>query len=382
MEFVAKTLHGLEPLLQQELEALGAQSVQPLRRGVSFEGDLSLLYRANYQLRTAIRILKPIYRFQARSERQLYHKIHSYNWAMHLRLEDSFAISTAVNSPHFSHSQYVALKAKDAIVDQFRKKTGTRPNVNTHNPDVGLNIHVQGEDFTVSLDSSGDSLHRRGYRDMGHLAPLNEVLAAGMLQLSGWAAHQPLLDPMCGTGTILWEAAMLGQGIPAGFFRKSGYAFMRWENYDEALFQKVKQEANDQRSNPTLQIHGGDKDLKAIRMCEDTIEALGLADAIQVRHLPFRRYPTPGEAGVLIMNPPYGERLGIRDILAFYQGIGDTFKKNYAGWTAWLISSNRDALKNIGLKVSQKHVLFNGPLECRFQKYEMYDGTKREKADE
>lgn len=377
MKLLAKTLHGLEPILAKEIEALGGKEVTILKRAVSFEGDKKLMYEANYKLRTAIRILRPIYKFVARSERQLYHKIYSYNWAMHFDINKTFALSSSVFSPYFNHSQYVALKTKDAIVDQFRKKTGKRPSVDTTNPDIWFNIHVHEDEFTVSLDSSGNSLHRRGYRDVGHMAPLNEVLAAGMLGLAEWNKDIPLMDPMCGTGTILLEAAMQASNTPSGFYRNDPFCFMNWKDFDNELFQEIKVEAQRGIDRKGFHLKGGDTNPSAVRSTLETIDYLGFSENIEVTRTPFKRNLPETENGILMMNPPYGERLQIRDINTFYSEIGDTLKKNFTDWNAWIISSNFDAMKNVGLRPSRKMTLFNAALECKFYKYSMYSGTKK-----
>ncbi len=379
MKFVAKTLHGLEDILIQELKDLGAKEINKLKRAVSFEGDKELLYRANYELRTAIRILKPIYNFTARSERQLYHKIFSYNWAMHFDNKKTIAISSSVYSDFFNHSQYVALKTKDAIVDQFRNKTGKRPDIDTRNPDIWLNVHVYEDEFTVSLDSSGNSLHRRGYRDMGHMAPLNEVLSAGMLLMAGYKGHRLFKDPMCGTGTNLFEAAMIAANIPAAYYRKDKYCFMNWNDYEESIFEKIKVEAEKKINREGVKIEGGDNNPSSINMTQDVIDELGFGDMIEIEKIPFKRNLPESEMGLMIMNPPYGERLKTNDIESFYAMIGDTLKNHYSGWSAWIISSNFDALKHIGLRPSFKTILFNGSLECKYQKFSMYQGSKKSK---
>lgn len=372
MKFVAKTLHGLEPILAEELKALGASDVNIIKRAVEFQGDKALLYRANYELRTAIRVLRPIYTFLAKNEDQLYQKIMKYNWDLYLDENKTFAISYNVHSRYFTHSQYVALKMKDAIVDQFRNKKGKRPSVYTTNPDILLNVHVHEDRFSIALDSSGQSLHRRGYRDLGHAAPLNEVLAAGMIQIAGWTEDQPLQDPMCGTGTILLEAAMLGTKTPAAYYRKDPFCFTNWKDYDVALFEKIKQEANAQIVKPQLDLQGADTNPSVVRKTQFTLEDLNLTEQVSIQKTPFKRNQPQASNGVLITNPPYGERLKLRDINAFYGKMGDILKQNYTGWNAWIISSNLDALKHIGLKPAEKHDLFNGALECKFLKYTLF----------
>ncbi len=381
MKFIAKTFHGLETILAQEITNLGANNIQILKRAVSFEGDQRLMYAANYLLRTATRILKPIYSFTARSERQLYHKISSYNWSMHFDNDKTFAIHSVLNSPYFNHSQYVSFKTKDAIVDQFRKKTGRRPSVDTQNPDIVFNVHVYNDEFTISLDSTGDSLHKRGYRDVGHLAPLNEVLAAGMILLSGWDKEQTLLDPMCGTGTILFEAAMIGTQTPSGFYKKEKYTFTNWKDYDDDLFQEIKKNADQKIDTTSLNLVGGDIAPAAVNMVLNSIDALGFEHLIQVSRIPFKRNLPTTDNGILIANPPYGERLKIKNISTFYKEIGDTLKQNFSGWDAWILSSNLEALKNVGLRPSKKITLFNAALECKFQKFSMYQGSKKTKKE-
>ncbi len=376
MQLVATTFHGLEEILADEIRTLGAEEVTPLRRAVKFQGDKAMLYRCNYELRTAIRILKPFYHFTARSERQLYHKIYTYNWAMHLDSSLTFAITANVHSHYFRHSQYVALKMKDAIVDQFRKKIGKRPSVDSKNPQIRFNIHVNDDEFSISLDSTGQSLHRRGYRDLGHQAPLNEVLSAGMLKLAGYDGSQTLLDPMCGTGTNLFEALMIAKKIPTGFYRKDTYCFQSWKDYDETLFSEIKENADGNMTTTSAKIIGGDNNPSAYRITLETIDELVLGNDIEVNRKPYQRNKPEVEPGLLMMNPPYGERLKINDITSFYKMIGDTMKQNFPGWQAWIISSNLEALKHIGLKPSKKHILFNGPLECRYLKFDLYTGRK------
>ncbi len=379
MEFIAKTFFGLEPILAKEIKSFGGTDIQILKRAVSFQGGLEQLYRLNYEGRTVLRVLRPIYKFQARSERILYHKISSYNWGMHFSQGQTFAIDSTVTSKLFRHSKYVALKTKDAIVDQFRKKTGDRPSVDTRNPDIRLNVHCFEDNFTISLDASGSSLHRRGYREgQTHGAPLNEVLAAGLLKVSKWHKSQPLQDGMCGSGTILLEAAMVATKMPPGYLRKGKYGFEKWKDFDASLLEKIRTEAFERMDLETkMRIAGSDMSKEAIASAKHALEFLELEDAVQLEVKPFEECSAAFEGGLLIMNPPYGERLEPDDINALYKSIGDGMKQRFPGKTAWLISSNRQALKHIGLRAEKKVVMYNGPLECRFQKYTLYEGTRR-----
>ncbi len=373
MELLIKTFHGLEDVLVDELKVLGADNIKPLKRAVSCEGDLTLLYKANLQLRTALRILVPIATFKASNEDELYKKIYDIDWSKYLTDRKTFAIDAVAFSDMFTHSKYLGLKTKDAIVDQFREKTGKRPSVNVESPDLLINIHVSHDKFTVSLDSSGESLHRRGYRDVGHKAPLNEVLAAGMILLSGWTKDMPLIDPMCGTGTILMEAAMIACCIPPGHKRKE-FSFMRWVDYDDLLWTQVKEAAEKRINYPKTNIVGGDNNAEAVDMAKTSTLDARLNRQIRILRASIQEHVPTATSGMVITNPPYGERMKKDDIDNFYKTIGSLMKKNFGNYTVWIITSNNDALKHIGLKPSKKITLFNGPLECKFVKYEMFDG--------
>lgn len=378
LQLTAKTLAGLEGVLADELKALGATDIQPGVRVVLFKGDMELLYKANLHLRTALRILAPIETFKARDEKQLYYKIKNINWRDHLHIDKTFAVESAVNSPLFRHSNYVALKAKDAIADQFREYYGRRPNVDRDEPDFVINIHCKDDFFTVSLDSSGDSLHKRGYRVHEVAAPINEVLAAGMILLSGWDKTTEFIDPMCGSGTIAIEAALMARNIPPGIFRES-FTFQKWKGYNARLWEKIMAEAkaNILPSNPDHVIYANDISADVTEATRQNILQAGLENDILLSCSDFRDYLPPRPPGVLLMNPPYGERLRPEDMETLYREIGDTFKQHYAGYNCWVITSNLDALKVVGLKTSRRIPLYNGKLECRFVKYEMYSGTKK-----
>ncbi len=380
--FVAKTLFGLEDILAAELEALGAQEVTTFTRAVRFEGDTEMMYRANLHLRTALRILLPIHSFQAMDEKGLYDGMQELDWSEVLKETDTLAIDAAVSSEFFNHSKYVTQLSKDAIVDQFREKTGVRPSVDLDNPTVRLNIHIFGEDCTISLDSSGDSLHKRGYRTDTNIAPLNEVLAAGLVLLSEWNGTSNFIDPMCGSGTILIEAAMLALKIPPQMFRKN-FGFKNWKDFDEELWEKVLQEAKDNvlKEFP-FEIVGSDISLRTIEIARDNIKNTGLEKFIKVEERRLEHTVPPEGGGTLVMNPPYGERITNVDIEMLYKQVGDVLKQKYAGYNAWMLTSNREALKSVGLRPSRRIQLYNGPLECRFVRYNLYEGTKKVKKVE
>jgi putative N6-adenine-specific DNA methylase len=378
----AKTQYGLEDLLVDELKRLGASNIEKHNRAVSFEGDKGFMYKANLCLRTALRILKPIKSFNIVNEEGLYREIGKINWEDYMGVDDTLAIDCALNSDFFTHSQFMAQKAKDAVVDQFRNKYGKRPSVDLEHPTLRINLHIFKNTCTVSLDSSGESLHKRGYRDQTNLAPINEVLAAGLVLLSGWDKRTPLLDPMCGSGTILIEAAMIANNIPAGYFRK-GFGFEHWRDYDAALWDTIFNAAIDKISEEHLQITGVDISSNVTRIAGDNIQHAKVEDTVKVFNSSFQDFEpwehitkTTGRP-LIIMNPPYGERLDTDNITELYKSIGDTLKKKYAGCDAWIITSNPDAMKAIGLHGTRKITLYNGPLECKFLKFSMYDGTKK-----
>lgn len=373
--FIAKTLSGLEPALAAELKSIGATGVRELKRAVAFDGDLRMLYRCNYELRTALRVLVPIHSFPAYNEKNLYEGIREIDWSQYMSVNDTLAVDAITQGEVFRHSQYVGLLTKDAIVDQFRDRFQRRPNVNIAAPVLRINIHIQGTHCDVSLDASGDSLHRRNYRRDTVEAPLNEVLAAGMILLSGWNGKSDFVDPMCGSGTLPIEAAMIATRTPPQIKRES-FGFFRWPDFNRKLWQEVKKEADDRIQSPEFQIFASDKDNRARNATSINAMSASLENVIHTDKTAFEKLDPPGPAGVLITNPPYDERLKMDDIVAFYKSIGDRLKKHWTGWDAWLISSNRDALKHVGLRPSRKITLFNGALECSFQKFELYEGSK------
>jgi putative N6-adenine-specific DNA methylase len=373
---VAKTMQGLEGVLEKELMKIGARDIAVHKRAVSFVGDNGTMYKANYLLRTALRILKPVKKFDARNEKDFYDGIYAIDWSTWLKPEDTLAVDCTLNTEIFNHSYYIAQKTKDAIVDQFREKFGKRPSVDTDFPTLRINIHVTRQEVTVSLDSSGYSLHKRGYRDDTGRAPMNEVLAAGIVLLSEWHPSQRLIDPMTGSGTIAIEAAMIGAKIPPGVFREK-FGFENWNDFEAGVYEKITESAIDKISNESLDITGLEIIPNVIAKARENIERAKVEDLVKTICADFFEWTPPEGKGILIMNPPYGERLEQDDSLAFYKQIGETFKKKYAGYEAWLISSNQEAIREIGLRASRKITLFNGPLECRLMKFEMYAGTKK-----
>lgn len=370
MKITIKTLFGFEDILAKEVEELGGQKIEKITRGVKCEGNPEFLYRANLCLRTAMKILVPIHTFHAKNEQQLYDGIMGFDWSIFLDVDQTFAIDNVVFSELFTHSKYVGLKTKDAIVDQFRNKYRRRPSIDTENPDVLFNVHCANDFFTVSLDSSGASLNQRGYREEGHKAPMNEVLAAGMLILSGWDKKKPLVDPMCGSGTLLTEAAMMAMNMPPNLKRKE-FGFRTWPEYSPILWNRVKAEEQSKVRKPNIDLTGVDIDDNAVQMARKALGKIGLRREVRIKTMDFRDFKPISEQGIIVTNPPYGERIG-DDILMFYQTMGDAFKQNFVGYDAWLISSNKQALKQIGLKDSERIKLYNGKLECDFCKYELY----------
>ena len=377
-KMLAKTLFGFEEILAKELKDLGAINVVEGTRSVSFEGDTGFMYKANLCLRTAIKIIKPIHSFSVRNENELYRKIYAMDWEQFLTVDTSFAIDTTIKSDNFTHSLYVSQKVKDAIVDKFRDTDGERPDVDVKFPDIRINVHIHNEQCNVSLDSSGRSLHHRGYRTATNIAPINEVLAAGLLLLSGWKGQSDFLDPMCGSGTMLTEAAMIACNIPANINRKE-FAFEKWEDFDEDLFDKIVEVSLNKTRDFRYKIVGYDKAPSAVRKAQDNIENANLSEYITVERKNFfdTEKFTEGQLH-MVFNPPYGERLDI-DMQDFYASIGDTLKQKYPGTNAWFITSNLQALKFVGLRPSRKIKVFNSHLESKLVKYVMYSGSKKAK---
>ncbi|MBK8196001.1 MAG: class I SAM-dependent RNA methyltransferase [Lewinellaceae bacterium] len=376
LTLLAKTFAGLEPVLAGELRALGATGIREVKRAVAFEGDMRLMYRANYELRSALRILVHLHSFPVYNEKNLYDGIRDIDWSKYMSVSDTLAVDAVTAGEVFRHSQFAGLLTKDAIVDQFRDRYQRRPDVNTVAPVLRVNVHIQGTHCDVSLDASGDSLHRRNYRRDTVEAPLNEVLAAGMILHSGWNGQRAFADPMCGSGTLPIEAAMIATHTPPQIKRES-FGFFRWPGFDRKCWQEVKKEADGRIKRFDLPILASDKDNRARNATSINVMSAGFDDTIRIERMAFDKLQAPDTAGTLITNPPYDERLKVEDIAAFYKGMGDCFKQHWTGWDAWLISSNREALKNVGLRASRKITLFNGALECSFQQFELYEGSKR-----
>jgi len=377
-KMIAKTFFGFEEILATELRQLGAQRIELGTRMVSFYGDKGFMYKANLALRTALKILKPIKTFQVFDEKSLYTGMQAIDWAEYINENQTFVVDVTMHSEVFSNSLFVALKAKDAVVDQFREATGQRPNIDKDFPDLKINIHIDRNTCSVALDSSGESLHQRGYRSATNIAPINEVLAAGILMLSGWEGKGDFMDPMCGSGTILIEAAMIACNIPANVNRKE-FAFERWKDWDNELFNLVL----DSLLNKTREYHykmiGYDKAPSAVAKAKDNVDNANLADYITIYNQDFFESEKTNDGPLhMVFNPPYGERLDI-NLERFYREIGDTLKQKYSNTQAWFITGNLEALKFVGLKPSKKIKLFNGKLEARLVKYEMYAGSKRAK---
>ncbi|MDE7402843.1 MAG: RNA methyltransferase, partial [Muribaculaceae bacterium] len=370
---VAKTFQGLEEVLSEELINLGAKNVQTGRRMVSFEGDLEIMYKANLCCRTALRILKPIEKFTAHNPEQLYDIVREIDWSKYMTPKNTFAIDTTVNSGDFPHSQFVTYRVKDAIVDHFRDLEGERPSISVANPDLMLNVHIDDCRVTISLDSSGEPLSKRGYRDESTPAPINEALAAGIIMMTGWRGDCDFADPMCGSGTFLIEAALIAGNINPGIYRK-GFAFEKWPDFDADLFEELYNDDSAERDF-AYKIYGGDIDPEAVRTARHNIKSAQVEDMIELECKPLADWTDNSAEGVMVMNPPYGKRLKPEDIEALYKGIGKTLKSEFAGWHAWIIGLNTEDFDNIGLKPSQKIPLLNGSLECTLREYVMFDGS-------
>ena len=374
-ELIAKTFFGLEPILAQELTELGANNVAIGRRMVSFTGDKEMLYRANFSLRTALRILKPIARFKAASPEDVYARVKEIKWNKLLDVHKTFAVDSVVYSDNFHHSKFVAYKVKDAIVDYFNEKEGRRPNISVSNPDIRLHIHIADRYCTLSLDSSGESLHRRGYRQEATEAPLNEVLAAGIVMLSGWKGDCDLIDPMCGSGTILIEAALIAHNMAPGLFRKQ-YAFEKWDDFDADLFDYIYNDDSKEREF-NKQIIGYDIDRKAVNKALLNIKAAGMGKSITVTQADFKDFVQPKDKSIIVTNPPYGERITTSNLFATYEMIGERLKHAFTGNDAWILSYREECFERIGLKPSVKIPLFNGALECELRRYQLFGGKMK-----
>ena len=388
-KMVAKTMVSLEEVLADELREMGAENVAVLNRAVEFEGDMRLLYRANYSCRTALAILKPFAEFDANDDQELYDQVYKIRWEKILDCDCTFMIDSTTSGEVFTHSYYAALKTKDAIVDRFRRNFGKRPSIDTEQPDYKFNLHIRDNHITLLMNASGDSLHKRGYRQGVGIAPINEVLAAGLLKLAGWdkalqakPADLNFYDPMCGSGTMLIEAAMMANNIPAQYYRGNRFGFMRWKEFNLGEWKSVKNEEDRKIGSLDFEgeIWGNDIDEQVIQQCEKNLEYTKLHHDVMLHIGDFADQEPPEGKTLIVTNPPYGERIKVEDLNAMYEKLGDTFKQRYGGdCDVWLITSDFEAMKHIGLHPSRKIPVQNGSLDCRFLHFELYDGSKKAK---
>jgi len=376
IQMVAKTLYGLEEVLAKELIELGANDVAIGRRMVSFTGNKELLYRTNYYCRTALKILKPIQNFKANNPDEVYEAVKKIDWTQYLPEKKTFAVDAVVYSETFTHSKFVTYRVKDAIVDFFAEKELARPSVRINNPDVQLHIHISHNDCSISLDSSGESLHKRGYRIEEGSAPLNEVLAAGMIMLTGWKGESNFVDPMCGSGTLLIEAVLIALNIAPGVFRDK-YAFERWPDFDADLFQQISTDDSKEKKF-NYKAYGCDISLQAIAGASKNVKNAGLSQYIELKVQDFKDMEEAPQPGILVSNPPYGERINPRGLMEMYEMIGERLKHVFMGYDAWLITSNEEGFTRIGLKPAQKIKLINGALECQYRQYQMFSGKNKD----
>jgi len=374
-EMVAKTLYGLEDVLAEELTVIGAKDVTVGRRMVSFSGDKGMLYKANFHCRTALRILKPLATFKADHADHVYEGVKKIAWDQFLAIEKTFAVDAVVYSESFNHSKFVAYRTKDAIADYFFEKCNKRPSVRINNPDFYIHVHISHDDCTVSLDSSGESLHKRGYRISQVSAPLNEVLAAGMILKTGWRGESHFIDPMCGSGTLLIEAAMIAMNIAPGVFRKE-FAFERWPDFDSELFEEIYSDDSTERIFK-YKCYGSDISPEAINKAQKNVKNTSLSKYIELKILPFQQFSKPPKPGILVMNPPYGERMSVDDLNELYAMIGERLKHVFMGYSAWIISNNDVFFDLISLRPKQRIKLMNGDLECEYRCYELFEGKRK-----
>lgn len=375
-EMVAKTLYGLEELLAEELIALGAKNVKTGRRMVSFTGNKEMLYKANFCCRTALRILKPIYQFKAKDADTVYEEVKKVEWENYISLDKTFAIDSVINSEDFNHSKFVAYRTKDAIVDYFMEKYEKRPSVRVNKPDLYINIHISHNDCTLSIDSSGESLHKRGYRIQQTEAPLNEVLAAGMILKTGWKGESNFIDPMCGSGTLLIEATMIALNIAPGIYRKE-FAFEKWVDFDQELFDSIYNDESEEKEFKYKCI-GTDVSPAAIDIAKANVANAGFNKYISLEVKPFQQYTEAPAPGILVTNPPYGERISSKDLMGLYTMIGERLKHVFLNYSAWILSYKDDLFERIGLRPSEKMKLMNGSLECEYRCYEIFEGKNKE----
>ena len=376
-------MHGLEDVLAKELRQLGAMDIKTVKRGATFVGDAGFMYKANLWLRTALRILVPIKEFKVRNEEEIYRKVKEIPWEDYFDLEKKIMINATVFSRQFNHSLFISQKVKDAVVDRFRERTGDRPSVDTKNPEIRIDIYIHNENVVVSLDSSGHSLHRRGYRQEADVAPINEALAAGILKLAGWDGLGHFIDPMCGSGTFLIEAAMMAHNIPPQVFRKD-FSFKHWKSFDAELYSMLFDKALEKEKNFYYTILGFDNDPRVLLKAGRNIKNALMGDQIKIEKADFLNFRSSREIktpGILVFNPPYGIKIDA-DIPVLYEGIGDTLKRDFAGFTAWVFTSSLEGLKHLGLKPSQKIQLYNGKLESWLVRYDLYEGSRKSRSQD
>ena len=373
---VAKTMQGLEDILVEELEILQAKNIKKVRRAVIFEGDLKLLYKANLWLRTCLKILVPIKEFEADSPEAIYQVLRMVEWDNYMSVDQTFAVQSTVNSKDFTHSKFVSYRVKDAIVDYFKKKYDKRPSVSVANPSIYININVSDRSCTLSLDSSGESLHKRGWRVEQTEAPINEVLAAGLLLHAGWNGKSNLYDFMCGSGTLLIEGALIALNIPPGIYRES-FGFMGWPNYNESIYTELYNDDSAEKEFD-FKIYGSDISKIAIEKTNRNIKNAGLSKYVETECTSFQNITPMPEGGLIIMNPPYGERLKGQHVNILYKIVGERFKHDFTGFEAWIISNEKDYFNDIALRPKKKIALKNGAIDCEFRGYELYEGSKKE----
>ena len=380
-KIIAKTFQGLEEVLAKELINLGANNVEIGRRMVAFTGDKEMLYKANFCTRTAVKVLKPIKEFKAKDADEVYEATKKIDWEKYMDVKSTFLVDSVIFSENFRHSKFVAYRVKDAIADYWREKSGgDRPNVVISNPDLRVNVHIAEDDVTISLDSSGESLHQRGYKTATVQAPLNEVLAAGLIMLTGWDGECDLIDPFCGSGTILIEAALIAQNVYPGVFRKE-YAFEKWKDFDADLFDRIYNDDSQERDFDH-KIYGYDINRQAVQIATDNVLNAGVKDIVSVEQRDFYEFEKPLDKALMITNPPYGDRITTDDIFDLYETIGKNLKRNFVGNDAWIISHHEELFDRIGFRPSTKYALFNGSLECEFRKYQIFDGKLRERRED
>lgn len=379
-KIIAKTFQGLEEVLAKELINLGANNVEIGRRMVAFTGDREMLYKANFCTRTAVKILKPIKEFKATDADEVYEVVKNIDWGQYMDVNNTFLVDSVIFSENFRHSKFVAYRVKDAIADYWRDKTGDRPNVGISNPDIRVNIHIAEDVVTISLDSSGESLHQRGYKTANVPAPINEVLAAGLIMLSGWDGECDFIDPFCGSGTIAIEAALIALNVYPGVFRKE-YAFEKWKDFDAELFDRIYNDDSKEREFDH-KIYGYDINRQAVQIAIGNVQNAGVKDIVSIEQRDFYEFEQPLEKAIIITNPPYGDRITTDDIFDLYETIGKNLKRYFVGNDAWIITHHEELFAKIGFRPSTRYALFNGSLECEFRKYQIFDGKLKERREE